>query len=63
MAAHQYEAGSADPPTRLDAERTALASARDVIAAETERNLAIVAVYKTLGGGWTTSPSDGIPAQ
>lgn len=63
LAVNQYEAGGADPLARLDAERTALAAARDVNAAETERNLAIVAVYKALGGGWEIVTSEGIAAQ
>lgn len=63
LAARQYEAGSSDSLVRLDAERSALAAARDVVAAETERNLALVAVYKALGGGWSTMASDGIAAQ
>lgn len=63
LAVQQYDAGRADPLVRLDAQRTALAAARDVVAAETERNLAIVAVYQALGGGWTIAPSDSIAAQ
>lgn len=63
LAVTQYEAGRADPLARLDAERTALAAARDVVAAETERNLAVVAVYKALGGGWTIAPAENIAAQ
>jgi multidrug efflux system outer membrane protein len=63
LAVNQYEAGGADPLARLDAERTALAAARDVIAAETERNLAIVAVYKALGGGWEIASPESIAAR
>ena len=63
LALSQYDAGRADPLVRLDAERNALAAARDTIAAETERNLALVAVYKALGGGWRIAPGDRIAAQ
>jgi multidrug efflux system outer membrane protein len=56
LANRQYEAGGADPLARFDAERTALAAERDVIAANTERNLALIAVYKALGGGWGLAP-------
>ena len=56
LANRQYEAGGADPLARFDAERTALAAERDVIAANTERNLALIAVYKALGGGWGMAP-------
>ncbi len=56
LANQQYEAGSADPLARLDAERTALAAERDLIAADNERRLALIAIYKALGGGWNVSP-------
>lgn len=63
LALEQYEVGRADPLARLDAERTALGAARDVIASETERNLAIVALYKALGGGWAAVPASSIAGQ
>lgn len=56
LAVRQYEAGGAGPLARFDAERTALAAERDVNAANTERNLALIAVYKALGGGWGMAP-------
>lgn len=55
------QAGGADPLARLDAERTALAAERELIAAHTERSLALVALYKALGGGWNVAPA-GSPA-
>jgi multidrug efflux system outer membrane protein len=57
LATQQYEAGSSDPLARLDAERLALAAARDVIAVHTERQLALVMLYKALGGGWSAAPA------
>lgn len=56
LANQQYESGSADPLARLDAERTALDAERDLIAADSERRLALIAIYKALGGGWNVSP-------
>jgi multidrug efflux system outer membrane protein len=56
LSARQYEAGGADPLARLDAERTALAAERDVISARTGQQLALVALYKALGGGWAIMP-------
>ncbi|MDP3071391.1 MAG: efflux transporter outer membrane subunit [Opitutaceae bacterium] len=50
LALRQYEAGATDPLARLDAERTALAAGRDALSAHTERHLALVALYKALGG-------------
>jgi multidrug efflux system outer membrane protein len=50
LALRQYEAGATDPLARLDAERTALAAERDALTARTERYLALVGLYKALGG-------------
>lgn len=52
LARHQHEAGLADPLAVLDAERTALAAARDTTAARTSEQLALIAVYRAFGGGW-----------
>lgn len=52
IARTQYEAGAIDSLENNDAERTALAAAREVVAAATEHRLAVVALYKALGGGW-----------
>lgn len=43
-------AGAVDPLARLDAERTARAAERDALSARTERHLALVGLYKALGG-------------
>jgi hypothetical protein len=32
------------------------AAERDLIAADNERRLALIAIYKALGGGWNISP-------
>ena len=50
LAVRQSEAGAADPMARLDAERTALDAQRDALVARTERHLALVGLYKALGG-------------
>ncbi len=50
LAIHQYEAGATDSLARLDAERTVLAAERDALFARTERHLALVSLYKALGG-------------
>lgn len=50
LAHRQYEAGATDPLSRLDAERTALTAERDAVNARTERHLALVSLYKALGG-------------
>lgn len=50
LAQRQEEAGATDSLARLDAERTALGAGRDALAARTERHLALVALYKALGG-------------
>jgi multidrug efflux system outer membrane protein len=48
----QYRAGSIGSFEYLDAQRTALAARQETVSAETEHRLAVVAVYKALGGGW-----------
>lgn len=52
IAQDQYQAGAISSLEATDAERTALAAARETIGAATEHRLAVVAVYKALGGGW-----------
>jgi multidrug efflux system outer membrane protein len=54
LARHQHEAGLADPLAVLDAERTALAAARDATAARAIEQLALISVYRAFGGGWET---------
>ncbi len=58
-ARRQEAAGAADPLVVLDAERVALVAERDLIAAQAERNLTLVALFKALGGGVAV---DGEPA-
>jgi multidrug efflux system outer membrane protein len=48
----QYEAGAIGSLEATDAERTALAAERETVDAATEHRLAVVALYKALGGGW-----------
>ncbi len=52
IAQAQYEAGAINSLEATDAERTALTAARETVAAATEQQLAVVALYKALGGGW-----------
>lgn len=52
IAQAQYEAGAINSLESTDAERTALVAERETIAAATEHRLAVVALYKALGGGW-----------
>jgi multidrug efflux system outer membrane protein len=52
IAQAQYEAGVISSLEATDAERTALAAARETLNAATEQRLAIVALNKALGGGW-----------
>jgi len=55
LARVRYEAGASDFLVVLDAERTLL-SARDALVQAQQGSLAaLVAVYRALGGGWTTS--------
>lgn len=52
VARTQYEAGVIDSLEVNDAERTGLEAAREMVTASTEHRLAVVALYKALGGGW-----------
>ena len=52
IAQDQYRAGSIGSLEYIDAQRIALAARRETVGAETEHRLAVVAVYKALGGGW-----------
>lgn len=52
IAISQYEAGAIDSLEATDAERDALVAARESAMAAIEHRLAVVAVYKSLGGGW-----------
>jgi len=52
IAQAQYEAGAINSLEATDAERNALAAGRETVSAATEQRLAVVALYKALGGGW-----------
>lgn len=52
IARTQHEAGAIDSLQANDAERIALAAAREMVSAATEHRLAVVGLYKALGGGW-----------
>ena len=52
IAEAQYGAGAVGALDRIDAEQTALASARETVIAATEQRLSVVALNKSLGGGW-----------
>jgi outer membrane protein, multidrug efflux system len=56
IAQAQYEAGAINSLEATDAERTALAAARETVSAATEHRLAVVSLYKALGGGWEDRP-------
>ena len=48
--------GVADVLTVLDAERTLLSAQHQLADRDTRTATALVAVYKTLGGGWDIAP-------
>jgi multidrug efflux system outer membrane protein len=52
IAQAQYEAGAISALEAIDAERTAVAAARETVRAATEHRLAVVVLNKALGGGW-----------
>jgi multidrug efflux system outer membrane protein len=52
LARQRYQFGVADFLTVLDAERTLLEAQDRLAESETLTATALVAVYKTLGGGW-----------
>ena len=52
LARRRYEAGVTDFLTVLDAEREALTTRDQLTQARTDTATALVAVYRTLGGGW-----------
>lgn len=52
VAEEQDAAGSIDPLQVLDTQRSALVSARDVLAAQTDQRLALVGLYRATAGGW-----------
>ena len=48
----RYDEGATDFLSLLDAERTQLDAESRVAQAEAQAYTALIAVYKTLGGGW-----------
>lgn len=54
LARIQYKEGGIDFLVLLDAERTLLAAEDSMTVAETGVNTNVVAIYKALGGGWTS---------
>lgn len=62
VARRSFQAGNADMITVLDAQRTAVANDLRLADSNTECALAVVALYRSLGGGWddtmSTAPSD-----
>ena len=51
----RYENGASDFLQVLDAERTLLQSEDRLARSRTEAATSLIAVYKTLGGGWETT--------
>lgn len=54
LARHQYAAGLVDFQTVLDTERTALQVEDDLTTAQASGTIAVIQLYKALGGGWAT---------
>lgn len=52
LARHQYEAGLIDFQTVLDTERTVLTVEDDLTTAQANGTIAVIQLYKALGGGW-----------
>jgi NodT family efflux transporter outer membrane factor (OMF) lipoprotein len=53
LARHRYTAGLIDFQTVLDTERTVLTIEDSLAASEADSVLAVIQLYKALGGGWT----------
>ncbi|MDE3010644.1 MAG: TolC family protein, partial [Pseudomonadota bacterium] len=58
LARMRYEAGVTDFLAVLDAERDALTTRDQLTQARTDTASALVAVYRTLGGGWEAAPPE-----
>jgi multidrug efflux system outer membrane protein len=56
IAQTQFQAGAINSLEATDAERTVLAAERETVAAATDHRLAVVTLYKALGGGWEDEP-------
>lgn len=55
LARSQYRAGLTDFQTLLEAERSLLSARDGLLSARADRALAVVQVYRAMGGGWDTS--------
>lgn len=55
LARSQYRAGLGDFQTLLEAERSVLAAREGLIASLADQTLAVVQLYRALGGGWDSS--------
>jgi outer membrane protein, multidrug efflux system len=60
LASQRYSAGIIDFQTVLDTQRSVLSSEDSLASAQANRTIAVIQLYKALGGGW--SPADGGPA-
>jgi multidrug efflux system outer membrane protein len=58
LAHTQFDNGAADFLTVLDAERVLLESQNQLAQIETQTAIALVAVYKSLAGGWEQPSAD-----
>lgn len=58
LARSQYTAGLVDFQTVLDTERTVLSVEDGVATTEGDRVIALIQLYKALGGGWSPASSD-----
>jgi multidrug efflux system outer membrane protein len=63
LARVRYENGASDFLQVLTAERTLLESEDRLARSRTEAATSLIAVYKSLGGGWETAPAGAVTAQ
>lgn len=61
LARQRYQAGLVDFTVLLDAQRTALSVATSLAGARTNEGLALVLIYKGLGGGWQPAAAEPTP--
>lgn len=52
LAQLSYDAGTADFQNVLDAQRTVLSAQESLLSAQAEQSLAVISLYKAVGGGW-----------
>ena len=57
----RFDAGSVDLLIVLDAERQALAARDALVQAQASQSIALVSVYRSLGGGWAIDPPGADP--